>query len=476
MENPGSSIIAAFGVGNGVNFSQLATDLAEASFGFRREQLETRNEALEARISAASLLRSSLTNLASSLGDRIRTGDVASKAQIGNSAVAEVISLPGTSPEGTYSLEVSQLAREQLLISPSFANAEDPVGEGTLRVRFGNVDGAAFAEDAASTPLEITIEASDTLETLAGKIASASGGALDAYVAQGTSGAQLVIKGSEGAANGFVIEGESSAASPTATPGDLSYLSWQPATDTGQLRQTSQDALFSLDTVPMSSSSNTVTGLPEGMTLELTGTNTGAPTQISFSNDTSAISSVMRDFVSALNEIATVLNESAAAQGGELGSDSGARELKRDLARLTTEIVMPGAQDGEPQTLSDIGLSFTAEGTFTFDDDRLNSALSDSPDGVSAMFTTGPFGLFATIDNLARSNTTIGDPGSLGGSVTRYEDQIERNEDRLERIAEQQERLRERLSTNLFAAERTVASSQSTLSFLQAQADANQSR
>jgi flagellar hook-associated protein 2 len=88
------------------------------------------------------------------------------------------------------------------------------------------------------------------------------------------------------------------------------------------------------------------------------------------------------------------------------------------------------------------------------------------------MFTTGPFGLFATIDGLARDNTLSTDPGTLGGSVKRYESQIESNDDRLTKIADQQEKLRARLTTQLVAAERQISSSQSTLTFLQQQIDA----
>ncbi|MFU7529332.1 flagellar filament capping protein FliD [Qipengyuania sp. ASV99] len=472
MDNPGSSIISAFGAGSGVDFVQLASDLSEASFGFQRGNIEARNEALTARISSASLLRSALTDLASALGDRIRTGDLAPRAAIGNPAVASVSTTPGLTPTGTYSLEVSQLASSQTLVSKSFGASSDLVGEGTLRIRFGTVDGATFAEDGAQAPLEITVEATDTLATLAAKINSAGGGTLDAYVANGTGGAQLVIKGQEGAANGFTVEGESSALLPIPAQGDLSYLSWQPATDSGELRATSKDALFALDSVPLSSASNAVTGLPEGIRLNLTGTNIGAPTTISFANDSSAITSVMTDFTAALNDLAGLLNAEGAAFGGTLGNDPGTRELKRDLARLTNETVMPGADAGEPSTLADLGLSLNRDGTFELDAARLNDAINSNPDAVAAMFTTGAFGVFATMDNLARDNSLRSDPGSLGGSLVRYEAQIERNDDRLARIADQQENLRSRLTRDLIAAERRVAGSQSTLSFLQQQIDA----
>ncbi|WP_298471510.1 flagellar filament capping protein FliD [uncultured Erythrobacter sp.] len=471
MENPGSSIIRSLGAGSGVDFVQLANDLSDASFSFQRTSLETRNETLEARISAASLLRSTVTDLADALGDRIRNGDLSPQASIGNPAVASVTTPTGSNPSGSYSLEVTQLAQSQTLVMPSYSSGEDLVGEGSLQIRFGTVSGGSFTEDSAQTALDITVEATDTLATLAAKISSASGGSLDAYVAEGTGGAQLVIKGQEGAVNGFVLEPTSSAGSPSATPGDLSYLAWSPASDAGELRQASQDALFSLDTVQIASASNTVIGLPEGMTLELTATNTNFPTTISFSNDSSAITGVMNDFVAALNDVVRLLSETAAAQGGTLGNDPGARELKRDLSQLTSEVVMPNAAEGEPSTLGDLGLSLNRDGSFTIDAARLNETLTASPEATAAMFTTGVFGVFATMDGLARDNASLSDPGSLGGSIERYQDQVERNDERLERIAGQQDNLRERLTRNLIRAEQSIAISQSTLSFIEQQVE-----
>jgi flagellar hook-associated protein 2 len=471
-ENFGSSIISALGAGSGVDFNRLATDLSEASFAFQRDTLTARNDTLAAQISAAAQLRGTLTELASALGERIRTGALAPVGRVGNASVARVSTPAGSTPRGTYQLEVSQLAQSQTLVSKAYTSSTDLVGEGSLAIRFGTVSGGGFTEDTAQSALAITVEATDTLATLATKITSASEGALEAYVAQGTNGAQLVIKGRDGAASGFVLEPTSAAASPSAVPGDLAYLAWSPASDTGELRQSAQDALFELDTVAMRSASNTVTGLPEGMTLNLTSTNIGAPTTIEFANDTTAISDLMTDLVAALNDIARLLDETAAAQGGTLGNDPGARELKRDLGRLSSLVVMPTAAEGEPATLGDLGLSINRDGSFRLDTARLNAALAASPEGTAAMFTTGVFGVFATIDNLVRDNTLLSDPGSLGGSIARYEAQVERNDARLERIAESQENLRLRLTRDLTRAEQRIAASQSTLTFLEQQIEA----
>lgn len=472
MDNPGSTIISALGGGSGVDFIQLASDLSDATYAFQRSNIASRNEALTARISAAAQLRSTLSSLASALGDRMRAGDLAPQAKLGNSAVASVSTTSGIVPKGSYSLEVTQLAQGQTLASKTYGAASDLVGEGVLTFRFGTVDGASFTEDTGNAALDITVDASDTLSSLASKITAQSDGRLSAYVATGTNGAQLVIKGADGAASGFVMEPASAAASPTATPGDLSYLGWNPATDAGELRQSAGDARFLLDTVEMTSATNKVIGLPEGIGLTLTATNVGSPTTLSFTNNTGAITAVMSDFVAALNDLTGLLNEEAAAFGGTLGNDSGARELKRDLQRLTSQTVMPGAEDGEPRTLADLGVKITREGNFELDNDVLGAALAAAPEATAAMFTTGPFGIFATIDRLARDNTLRSNPGSLGGSLVRYEAQIERNEERLAGIAEQQEALRSRLTTQLVAAERRISASQSTLTFLQQQIDA----
>lgn len=469
MENPGSSIISALGGGSGVDFVGLADDLSEATFAFQRSNLQSRNDSLEARISSASLLRNSLTQLASALGDRIRNGDLAPTANIGNSSVADVSTTSGIVPSGSYSLEVTQLARGQTLVSQSYSSADDLVGEGTLAIRFGEVVGGTFTADNETPALDIRLDATDTLATLASKINVESGGSLKAYVGAGTGGAQLVIKGEEGAKNGFVLEPTSAALLPTPTPGDPTYLAWNPASDSGELRQGSRDAIFRLDTIEMSSASNTVTGMPEGMSLDLKATNSGSPTMIVFSNDTARIADVMRDFVAAINDLATQLNEEAAAFGGTLGNDSGARALKRDLSQLASTVVMPGAAEGEPRTLGDLGLKITREGKFELDTERLDDTLAANPEKAAAMFTTGPFGLFATIDKLARNNTLRTNPGTLGGSVLRYEAQVERNDEKLEKIAEQQENMRVRLTRDLVAAERRIAASQSTLTFLQQQ-------
>jgi flagellar hook-associated protein 2 len=467
----GSSIISALGAGSGIDFIKLAEDISAASFAGQRDQISARQTMLTAQVSAAAQLRGAITGLASALGDRIRTGDLAPKGELANAAVARINVPPGVSPRGTFSLEVTALAQSQTLVSRPLASRDALVGEGTMTLRFGTVSGASFTADGARADVPITVTATDTLATLATKISQASGGAVQAYVATGTNGAQLVMKGRDGAANGFVLEAASINDPAADAPGDLSYLGWSPASANGELRQGARDAAYSLDGVAMTSATNRITGLPGGFGLTLTATNTGAPTSLTFANDPAAITAVMGDFVSALNDIVGQINDLAAPVGGELGNDPGARELRRDLAMLASTIAMPRAAAGAPRTLGDLGLALNRDGTFKLDNALLNRSLETNPDAVAAMFTTGATGVFATVDRFARANSLTTDPASLGGSLKRFETQKAANDKRLAKIAEQQNDLRERLTREFTASERRVSASQSTLSFLRQQVD-----
>ena len=471
-----SAIIGALGGGSGVDMVKLAGDLAVARFAGRVQQLEAKNELLDTRISAAAALRSQLTQLAGALGDRMRTGDLAQQAMIGNPAVAQVSVATGAQASGTYSLEVEQLAASQTLVSRAYGSAQDAVGQGTLTIRFGTVTGGGFAADSARDPLTIDLAAGATLADAAAAI-SGSGSGLRAYVASGTGGAQLVIKGADGAASGFTIEGSGPSASgntilgaPIApAPGNINYLAWSPARDSGQLRATAQDARFTFDTIPMTSPGNRVDGLPGGLSLVLTGTNPGAPTTIGFTSATAQVGGVMADFVAALNNITAQLRDSADPLSGELGADPGARRLKRDLAQLASVVVMPGAAAGAPRTLGDLGLATNRDGTFRLDDARLGATLAANPGGAAAMFTLGLHGVYATIDNLARKTASTDDPGTLAGSIARYTGQAQRVTDQLADIAEQQDRLRSQMVKQFSGSDRSVSASQSTLAFLKNQ-------
>jgi flagellar hook-associated protein 2 len=456
-------IITALGAGSGIDMVALASDLATAQFAGRIDRLAARSEKLEAQISAASNLKSMLLSLSSSLGERVRVGDLSRQPSLDNAAVASA-SLSGTrQPSGTFSLEVMALAKSQSLASAAFASPTATTGSGTLTLRFGTVSGASFTADAARDPVDITIAAGSTLTQIAAAINGAGAG-VTAYVANTVDGAQLVFKGAQGAANGFVIE----ATEDSLDPG-LSALAWTPASTTGALLDTAQDASVKIDGLTVASPTNRLVDAIPGVTLDLKATNIGSPTTVRFADPGAAITEAMTDLTNALNEIATELKAATDPASGDLARDPGARALLRQFSQLAGTVIMPGASADSARTLADLGLKTQRDGTFALDPARLSATLARDPEGVAAMFTTGLFGIYATIDSISRKAGTVGDPGSLGGSLSRYNRQLsEVTEDQAE-IAEKQEELRARLQTRFAGADSRVSASQSTLAFLKNQ-------
>lgn len=458
-----SSLISALGAGSGIDMAQLASDLAAAQYATRIDRLAAKSEALQAQISAASDLKSMMLSLATSLGERVRVGDLSTQPSLDNASVAKAV-LSGTQqPKGTYSLEVEQLAQGQMLASTAFGSRSDSVGTGTITIRFGTVDGASFTDSASKAPVDIAITPGMTLAQTAQAI-NASGAGVTAYVSDTVDGARLVIKGPEGAESGFVLDVTEDGANP-----GLSVLAWQPGSAGGTLLQQGQDARVRIDGLVQTSPGNTLTDAIPGVTLTLTGANAGAPTTVRFADPSSAITEAMQDLTSALNEIAAVLNAATDPLTGDLARDSGARALRQSFSALAGKIIMPGAAEGGIRSLSDLGLKITRYGTFELDNTRLAAAMARDPEGVAALFTTGVTGVYATFDSLSRSVSAVGNPGSLAGSLSRYNaEMLELGEDQAD-LAEDQEATRARLAARFAVSDSRITRYQSTLSFLENQ-------
>jgi flagellar hook-associated protein 2 len=275
-----------------------------------------------------------------------------------------------------------------------------------------------------------------------------------------------VVKGPEGRENGFIIE----AAEDPANPG-LAALAWTAGGDPARLLNQSRDAEFKLDGLPRTSPGNAVSAAAPGLNLDLKATNIGAPATITFAKSSAALVTVMEDMVGALNEIAGQLRSATDPLTGDLARDPGARNLARALAGLGSKIIMPNAPEGSPRTLTELGLATERDGSFRFDGARLTEAMARDPEAVAAMFTNGINGAFAEIDRLSRTGASTGDPGTLGGSIARYQALSSRIALDLANLAEKQEALRFSMVTRFAKADSQVAASKSTLSFLQSQID-----
>jgi flagellar hook-associated protein 2 len=459
------ALLTELGVSGNINASSLADELSTAEYSGQVDQLNSTNSSLTTQISDQSSLMNMVSTLASSLDTLISAGSLSSQPQIANSAVATV-SAGTVSGSGTASLEVDQLAQGQTLASPTIPAATTDVGSGSLTITLGTMSGSTFTAGSKAA-ITVNVAAGSTLAQLATAI-TYSGAGVSAYVATNSTGQKLVITGPQGAANAFTISASEDASDP-----GLANYAYDPSTSGGSesasggatLAASATDASYILNGVSRTATSNSITDAAPGISLNLTGTNVGSPTTISFTSPTSAISTAMNDLVSALNSIVGTLNTDTAA-GGALNNDPGARELTQALSSLSSTTIMPNATAGQPSTLADLGLVINKDGTFTLDSTVLSGAISANPAAVTAMFTTGVNGVYSTIYDLSTSISDPTDPNSLAGSSASLTKEQTANTTQLNTIATEQAALRATLLTQFSALNATVTADKSTQSFL----------
>lgn len=452
------ALLTALGGSTTINAASLADQLSQVQYSGQVNQLNTQNTTLTTEISDSSSLMNQVSSLASSLHTLITSGQLSAAPQIANSAVATV-SAGTTAGSGTASLEVDTLAQGQTLASPTVAASAGDVGSGSLTITLGSISGSTFTAGSAGA-VDVTIPQGSSLAQVALAINTAGAG-VTAYVANNADGQRLVITGPQGAANAFTIS-----ATETASDPGLSQFAWSPGAGSGaSLAASATDASYILNGVQRTSASNAITDAAPGISLNLTGTNRGSPTSISFSDPTSAVTTAMNDLVSALNTIVGSLNTDTAA-GAALNNNAGARALQRALSGLSSSTIMPDATTGQPKSLADLGLVISKDGTFTLDTTLLDKTLNSNPAAVAAMFTTGINGVYATIDTLSQ---TVNDPtngNSLAGSVKSMQSQQSTIATELSKIATQQAALRTQLLNQYSALNSIVSADKSTQSFL----------
>ena len=112
-------------------------------------------------------------------------------------APAVVATASGAGAEGTFSIEVTQLAQEQRNRSDSYSDSVSALGLS------GNMDFAVGSDAAVS----ISVEAGDSLAGIAAKINS-SGARVSASVVEDQGSYRLLVRGTDtGSSNGFTVTG-----------------------------------------------------------------------------------------------------------------------------------------------------------------------------------------------------------------------------------------------------------------------------
>lgn len=323
----------------------------------------------------------------------------------------------GSGVPGNYSINVSQLAQSQSLVAAGQTSKTTAIGNGTaatLTFDFGTISGgtltsgtysgATFTSSGNGTASVVIDSTNNTLEGIRDAINSANLG-IGATIVNDGSGTPYRLalsSANSGLANSLKI-------SVSGGDGTLdSLLGYDPA-GTQNLTQTraAQNAELSVNGIPITSASNTLTEAIQGVSLTLKNVTT-TPANLSVARDTTAINAAVTTFVDAYNALASQLkSRSAFASGGNsagvLAGDNGLRQMQSQLSDIFTSPVVTGTLS----SLSQIGIAFKNGGQLQFDSTAFNNALAaDFEDVVNLV--ASPTGFATRLEDWARTSLSAG--------------------------------------------------------------------
>ena len=244
----------------------------------------------------------------------------------------------------------------------------------------------------ANAAATVTVDSTNnTLSKLAETINNQNIG-VSASVIQDSNGYRLALVSTASGAPGDVT-----------VSGNTSGLSFTKAV-------TGTNASLVVDGIPISSASNTVSNVINGVTLSL-GSPSPAPVTVNVNPDTTQVTSAINNLVSAYNTVIGEINSqfnvaSDGSGGGPLETDNSLREVQSQLlAALSYSI--PG--NNGIVNLASIGVNFNNDGTLSVDSGKLNSALASNFSAVQNLLQNTSNG-FA--QNLSTVLTNINGAGT----------------------------------------------------------------
>ena len=397
--------ITSAGVGSGLDVESIITKLM-AIEQRPLTQLQTDATGIQTKISAYGALQSGVSGLRDAA--LALTNPSAWSSTTGTSSDASsvgVSSTAGAAP-GSYSVTVQSLATAQSVAASAVADSSAPVGAGTLHIDVGTwTTATSFSAKAGSTGLDIGVDATDTLASLRDKINGAGAG-VTATIVTDTTGARLVYTSSStGAANGFRIQATPAGGGGTA----LAALAYDPpGSSATTLTQGAANAVATINGLSVNSASNTLTDVVQGLTLTLSRP-TAAPVQVTVAQDTAGTKTLIQNFVTAYNSLATTLAgdikyDSTTSTAGVLQGDSTAVSLQRQLRNMLT--ASSGASTAF-STLSQVGLEMQADGTLKINDAKLSGAMGNMPELKKLFANSG--GTNPGQDGIVRQLRAFGD-------------------------------------------------------------------
>jgi flagellar hook-associated protein 2 len=320
-----------------------------------------------------------LSNAVSSLSDA--AGAVTARTATSSDPTLVSASASNATPAGSHTVVVSKLATSSSYYSAAQPTSSTALTAGTFTIQVGSGQAATVTID----------NTNNTLDGLATAINNQNLG-VTASVITDANGARLAI-----------------VSKASGAPGDLTVTN-EAGGLTFTKGVTGQNASLTVDGVPISSTTNTVSGVVPGLALTLAGTNPNTPVQITVTPDTSKTKQAITDFVTAYNTIVQDLSSqftfnTSTNSAGPLSGDSVARLVQDQMLGAVT---YSATGTNGFNTLTSLGITMNNDGTLSINDATLSNALNSNFADVQNFFQSANGTGFATV--LAKQLDGLTDP------------------------------------------------------------------
>lgn len=457
--------VSSLGVGSGLDLNSILSSLMQV------EQqpllnLQKKEASFQARISALGSLKGALSSLQTAAGGFIPSNGQTAvdkyasfKASLSDTTIGSATASAGA-VAGTYSLEVTTLAKAQRLTTTAGLNTI--ATGGTLKIELGTLSGTsptlAYVADSARE-LNITIADGATIEQVRDAInTAATDGRLSATVINGTAGKQLVLtSGKTGLGNVLKLSGVTGLDYDPSLTGS-GALSQAPANG----GQTASDANFTLNGIAASSSTNTVTGVLDSVTLNLLKETTTATTLTVTKDSTTSLTASINGFIKGFNEATKAMKDLGYYDAGtkKAGALQGDNALRAAQSQVRSMLQTTAGGSSTYQTLSDIGIALQSDGTLKLDSSKLAKAIEADYAGVTTLVSKVGSTFKEGIEGLVGTSGTI---SAATDSTNRMIKELgKRQTALLDRLTQVEARYRKQFS----ALDSLVASMNKTSSYL----------
>ena len=357
-----TSVLSALGGSSGIDVSSAVDAVLYADRAPERTW-QAEQTTLASQTTAINQLNTDASTLSDQLSALQDVGSVLNAVSVTSSSsnVVTASAADGTAI-GNHTVVVNSLATTGSWYSQEEASSSTQLASGSFKITSGGT----------TTTIQIG-SGNDTLNELASSINSQSLG-VTASVVTDSNGARLsLVANSSGSAADFSVS-------------QTSGLSFTQA-------KAGADASLTVDGVPISSASNTVTGALSGITLNLQSASPNETVNLTLAPDATDTSSAVTSFVSAYNALignisTDIAYNTTTSTAGPLQADSTAQSFYSDLLSSTNY----NSGSSTLNTLTSLGITTNSDGTLSFDPGTLSTALASNPSAVASFFQGGASG------------------------------------------------------------------------------------